>query len=91
MYTAILLIRDNEISSRNKDSPPSTSRKVINLVKFFEREMTSLFQKCKRYSILSLLPLIERKITKRVGLVRSDYIRGGIIRGSEEWRRWIGP
>lgn len=42
IYTAILLIRDNEISSRNKDSPPSISRKVINLVKFFEREMTSL-------------------------------------------------
>lgn len=42
IYTSILLIRDNEISSRNKDSPPSTSRKVINLVKFFEREMTSL-------------------------------------------------
>lgn len=91
IYTAILLIRDNEISSRNKDSPPSTSRKVINLVKFFEREMTSLCFKNANDTRSSAPSPSLSKITKRVGLVRSDYIRGGIIRGSEEWRRWIGP
>lgn len=91
IYTAILLIRDNEISSRNKLSPLYLSQSNKSCQIFRTRDDEPVFQKCKRYSILSPLPLIERKITKRVGLVRSDYIRGGIIRGSEEWRRWIGP